>query len=164
MSKPLATKVSTHLSENVQIGPKLSILCVVTIIFQHCLNPLEHGVHQSFTGCHWSPLPLFHDNITELVDVSDLVLLHLLFDYAPQITFTLSFFSKAVVVLEVCFGSLSFWNTALQPSLRREGIMLCFSMSQYMLAFMVPSMTGSPQCRQHSCSPRPWHSHHHAWL
>ncbi len=36
--------------------------------------------------------------------------------------------------------SLSCWNTALRPSLRREGILLCFSMSQYMLAFMVPSM------------------------
>ena len=56
-----------------------------------------------------------------------------------SITFTLSFFSKAVVVLEVCLGSLC-WNTALRPSLRREGLMLCFSMSQYMLAFMVPSM------------------------
>ncbi len=56
-----ATKVSTPLSENVQIGPKMSICCVATIIFQHCLNPLGHGVHQSFTGCHWSPLPLLHD-------------------------------------------------------------------------------------------------------
>ncbi len=61
----------------------------------------------------------------------------------PQITFTLSFFSKAVVILEVCLGSLSCWNTALRPSLRREGIMLCFCMSQYMLAFMVPSMNCS---------------------
>ncbi len=60
-----------------------------------------------------------------------------------SITFTLSFFSKAVIVLEVCLGSLSCWNTALRPSLRREGIMLCFSMSQYMLAFMVPSMNCS---------------------
>ncbi len=85
--------MSTPQSENVQIGPKVSIFCVVTIIFQHCLNPLGHGVHQSFTGCHWSPLPLLHDDI---------------------------------------------------PSrLRREGIMLCFSMSQYMLAFMVPSMNCS---------------------
>ncbi len=50
-----------------------------------------------------------------------------------SITFTLSFFSKAVVFLEVCLGSLSCW----------EGIMLCFSMSQYMLAFMVPSMNCS---------------------
>ncbi len=39
--------------------------------------------------------------------------------------------------------SLSCWNTALRPSLRREGIMLCFSMSQHMLAFMVPSMNCS---------------------
>ncbi len=54
-----------------------------------------------------------------------------------SITFTLSFFRKAVVVimLEYC------------PAARREGIMLCFSMSQYMLAFMVPSMN--------CCSPVP---------
>ncbi len=84
MSKPLATKVSTPLSENVQIGPKVSIFCVATIIFQHCLNPLGHGVNRSFTGCHWSPLPHLHDDITELVDVRDLALLHLLFEDAPQ--------------------------------------------------------------------------------
>ncbi len=119
MSTPLTTKVSTPLSENVQIGPKESIFCVATIVFQHCLNPLGHGVHQSFTGCHWSPLPL------------------LPFEDAPQITFTLSFFSKAVVVLEVCLGLSSCWHTALRPSLRREGIMLCFRMPHNMLAFMV---------------------------
>ena len=60
-----------------------------------------------------------------------------------SIAFILSFFSKAVVVSEECLGSLSCWNTALWPSLQREGIMLCFSMSQYMLAFMVPSMNCS---------------------
>ncbi len=84
MSKLLAKKLSTPLSENIQIGPKVSIFCVATIIFQHCLNPLVHGVHQSFTSCHWSPLPLLHDDITELVDVRDLALLHLLFEDAPQ--------------------------------------------------------------------------------
>ncbi len=115
----------------------MSIFCVATIIFQHCL---KHGVHQSFTGCHWSPL--LHDDITKLVDVRDLALLHLPFEDAPQINFTLSFFSKAVVILEVCLGLLC-WSTALQPSLRREGIMLCFSMSQYMLTFRVPSMNCS---------------------
>ncbi len=113
------------------------------MIFQHCLNPLGHGVHQSFTGCHCSPLPRLHDDITELVDVRDLALLHLPFEDAPQITFTLIFFSKAVVVLEVCLGSLSCWYTTLRPSLRREGIMLCFSMSQHMLAFMVLSVNCS---------------------
>ncbi len=91
--------------------------------------------------------PPLHDDNAKLVDVRDLALLHLQFEDAPQITFTLSFFCKAVVVLEVCLGLLSCWNTALQPSLRREGIMLCFSMSQYMLAFMVPSMN--------CCSPVP---------
>ena len=68
MSKPLATKVSTPLSENLQIGPKVSIMCVATIIFQHCLKPLGHGVHQSFTGCYWSDLLLLNGDITELVD------------------------------------------------------------------------------------------------
>ncbi len=121
----------------------MSIFCVATIIFQHCLIPLGHGVHHSFTGCHRSPLPLLHDDITELVDVRDLVLLHLPFEDAPRITFTLSFFSKAEVVLEVCLGLLSCWNATQWPSLRREGIMLYFSMSQYMLAFMVPSMNCS---------------------
>ncbi len=60
-----------------------------------------------------------------------------------SITFTLSLFSKAVVILEVCLGSLSYWNTALCPSLRRKGIMLCLSMSKYTLAFMIPSMNCS---------------------
>ncbi len=48
---------------------------------------------------------------------------------------------------------LSCWNTALRPSLRREGIMLCFSMSQYMLVFMVPSMNcSSPVPAAHAAS------------
>ena len=57
-----------------------------------------------------------------------------------SITFTLSLFSKAMVVLEVCLGSLSCWNTALLPSFWTEGIMLCCSISQYMLEFMFPWM------------------------
>ncbi len=85
---------------------------------------------------------LLHDNIMEMVDDRDLALFHLPFEDAPEITFTLSFFTKAGVVLEVCLGSLC-WNTALRPSLWREGIMLCFSVSQYILAFMVPSMNCS---------------------
>ena len=56
------------------------------------------------------------------------------------ITFTLSLFSKAVVVLGVCLGSLSCWNTALRPSFWREEIMLGCSISQYMLEFMFLSM------------------------
>ncbi len=52
-------------------------------------------------------------------------------------------FSKVVVVLEVVFGVvvvLEYCSAAQSP---REGIMLCFSMSQYMLAFMVSSMNCS---------------------
>ncbi len=65
-----------------------------------------------------------------------------------SITFTLS-------VLEVCLGSLSCWNTVLRPSLRREGILLCFSMSQYMLAFMVPSVNCSSPVPAALMQPRP---------
>ena len=57
----------------------------------------------------------------------------------PVHTFTLSLFSKAVVILEMCLGSLSGWNTALQPSFWRKGNVLCCSISQYMLEFMFPS-------------------------
>ncbi|KAL6488379.1 hypothetical protein MHYP_G00021200 [Metynnis hypsauchen] len=57
-----------------------------------------------------------------------------------SITFT---FSKAVVILEVCLGSLSSWKTAMQHSFRREALMLCFRMSQYMLEFTFPSMNHS---------------------
>ncbi len=107
MSKPLATKVSTPLSENVQLGLKCQYFA-----------------------------------ITELVDISDLTLLHLPFEDAPQITFTLSFFSKAVVVLEVCGVVIMLEYCSATQSLR-EGIILCFSMLQYMLTFMVPSMNRS---------------------
>ncbi len=48
------------------------------------LHPLGHEVHQSFTSCNWSPLQLLHDDITELVDVRDLALLHLPVEDAPQ--------------------------------------------------------------------------------
>ena len=57
-----------------------------------------------------------------------------------SITFILSLFSKAMVVLEVCLGSLSCWNTALLTSFWREVIMFCYSILQYMLEFIFPSM------------------------
>ncbi len=116
MSKPLATKASTPLSENVQIGPKVSIFCVATNIFQHCLNPLGHGVHQSFTGCHWRPLPLLHDDILETLHSSTFRLRmphrcsigFMSGDMLGQsITFSLSFFSKAVVVIMLEYGPVS---------------------------------------------------------
>lgn len=53
--------------------------------------------------------------------------------------FTLSLLSKAVVISGVCLGSLSCLNTALQPSFRREEIMLYVSM----FIFMVSSMNCS---------------------
>ena len=77
-----------------------------------------------------------------------------------SITITLSLFSKAMVVLEVCLWSLSCWNTALLPSFWREGIMLCCTC----WSSCFPQWNITLQHLQHSCSLRPWHSHHHAWL
>ncbi len=102
-----------------------------------CLNPLGHGVYQSFTGCHWRMLETLRSSTFRLSMPHRCSIGFRSGDMLGRsITFTLS-------VLEVCLGLLSCWNTALWTSLRREGIMLCFSMSQYMLAFMVPSINCS---------------------
>ncbi len=161
MSKPLATKVSTPLIENVQIGPKVSIFCVATIIFQHCLNPLGHGVHQSFTGCHWSPLPLLHDDITELVDVRDLALLHFPFEDAPH---RCCLASPSPLPSASLARQWSSWRCVWGHS--HVGILLCGPVSASVCHSTCwhswfPQWTVAPQCWQHSCSPRPWHSHHH---
>ncbi len=94
----------------------MSIFSRGTIVIQLCLNPPGHGLHQSCTGCCWHPLPLLHNDITELLDARHMVLLHLPLEDAPHvfnrvlvwrhtvlghfITFTFS--SKAVVILAVC--------------------------------------------------------------
>ena len=72
-------------------------------------------------------------------------------------------FSKAVFILEVCLGSLSCWNTALLPSFWRGSCSSAvFHSTCWSLYF--PQWNITLQNLQHSCSPRPWHSHHHAWL
>ncbi len=67
-----------------------------------------------------------------------------------SITFTLSFFGKAVVVLEVCLGS--------------EGRGSCYASVCHSTCChsWFPRRTVAAQCWQYSC--RPWPSHHHAWL
>ncbi len=60
-----------------------------------------------------------------------------------SITFNFSFISKAVVILAMCLGSLLCWKTGVRHSFWREGIMLWFRMSQYMLESMFPSMNRS---------------------
>ena len=127
---------------------------MATIIIQNCLYSPGHGVCQSFIGSHWNALPLLHDDVRswQIFETLHRSTFRLRIprrcstgfksgDILGQaITFTLNLFSKAMVVLEVCLGSLSCRNTALLPSFWREGIMLCSSISQYMLEFMFPSM------------------------
>ncbi len=117
----LCHQLLLYLIENLIKLPKCQFF-VATIICQHCLNPLGHGVHQSFTGCHWSPLSLLHDDITELVDVRDFAILHLLFEDAPQIAFPLSFFFVfgVVIMLEYCPAAQS-------PKERDHALLHCHS-------------------------------------
>ncbi len=136
MSKPLVTKVSTPLSETVQIRTKVFFVW----------PPLFYSTALTLLGMEFTKASQSSQSWWMLETLLSSTL-HLRMPHrcsirfrsgdmlGQSITFSLSFFSKA--------GSLSCWNTALQPSLRREGIMLCFSMSQYMLAFMVPSMNCS---------------------
>ncbi len=80
-----------------------------------------------------------------------------------SITFTFNFISKAVVILAVSLGSLFCWKTAIRHSFWREGIIFCFCFSTCWSPCF-PQWTAAPQYQQHSCSPRPWCYHHHAWL
>ncbi len=119
MSKPLATKVSTPLSENVQIGPKLSIFCVATIISSTALTLL---LGMEFTrASQVATGVLFHSSMTTsrswwMLETLCYSTFSLRMPHRCSIrfrsgdmlgqsnTFTLRLFSKAVVVimLEYC--------------------------------------------------------------
>ncbi len=172
MSKPLASKVSTPLSENVQIGTKVSILCGYPLFSSAALTLLGMEfprASQVATGV------FFHSFMTtsrswwmlETLRSTRFILrmphrCSLGFSSGDKlgqsITFTLSYFSKAVVILEVCFWSRYY-----------VGILPCGPVSASVCHSTCwhsgfSQWTVAPQCRQHSCSPRPWHSHHYAWL
>ncbi len=70
------------------------------------------------------------------------------------ITFTLSFFSKAVVVV-----MLEYCPAAQSPKGGDHALLQYVTVCWHS---WFPQWTLAPQCRQHSCSARPWHSHHHA--
>ena len=94
------TKVSTLLSENVQIVTKVSIFCVDTIIFQHCLNSLGHGM----TLQSWWMFETLHSSTFCLRMPHRCSIAFRSGDMLDQSsTFSLSFFSKAVVG---CLGHL----------------------------------------------------------
>ncbi len=143
----------------------VNILCGQTFsIFQHYLNPLGHGVNQSFTGCHWVPLPLLHDDIPELVDFRDLALLHLPFEDVPTITLPSASLARQWSSWRCVWGRYHVGILPYGPV--SEGRRSCSASVCYNTCWnsWFPQWPVAPQCRQHSCSPRPRHSHHHAWL
>ncbi len=88
---------------------------------------------------------LFHSSMTTsqswwMLETLRSSTFHLRMPYRCSIGFRSGYMLGQYMLFLARQWSLSCWNTALWPSLRREGIMLCFSISQYMLAFMVPSM------------------------
>ncbi len=105
------------LSENVQMGPKVSIFCVTTIIFQHCLTLLGMEftrASQVATGV------LFHSSMMTsrswwMLETLLSSTFHLRMPHrcsigfrsgdmlGQSITFTLSFFNKAVVVFMLVY-------------------------------------------------------------
>ncbi len=77
-----------------------------------------------------------------------------------SITFTFTFRSKVVVILAVCLGWLLCWKTVSEgraSSSASECHSTCWNPC-------FPQWTVAPQYQQHSCSPRPWCYHLHAWL
>ncbi|KAI2666807.1 Protein translocase subunit SecA [Labeo rohita] len=72
-----------HVSSTEGDGNQLEDIFQSTIVIYHCLNHSGHGIHQSCTGCCWDPLQIFYNDITELLDVTHMVLLHLLLEDAP---------------------------------------------------------------------------------
>jgi len=111
----VATKVGI-LSEHVKL---LDSVQSVNILRAPVLTStaLIHEVHRSCTAYYWDPL--LHNDITELLDVGHMALLHFpLEDHHRCSTgfrsgntlghsITFSFLSEAVVILVVCLGSLS---------------------------------------------------------
>ncbi len=74
-----------------------------------------------------------------------------------SITFTLSLFSKAVVII-----MLEYCPAAKSPKGGDHAHASVCHSTCWLSWF--PQWTVAPQCRQHLCSPGPRHSHHHAWL
>ncbi len=105
MSKPLVTKVSTPLSENVQIGPKVSIFCVATKVkpSQVATEVLFHS--SMMTSMSWWMLETLCSS-TFCLRMPHRCSIGFRSGYmlGQSITFTLSFFSNAMVIimLEYC--------------------------------------------------------------
>ncbi len=102
-----------------------------TIFILHCLNPPRHEIHQSWTGCCWHPLPLLHNDITELLDVRHMVLLQLPHEDAPHVLNRVQVWRHSWPLHHLQQGSCHlgavFWVVML------ESIIFCFRMSQHIL-------------------------------
>ena len=155
---------------------QLSIFCVATIIIQNCFYSPGHGVYQSFTGSHWNALPLLHDDVAELADIWDFAHFHLPLEDPPNMLYW-------VQVRRHTWPALPSASSVKQWSSWRcvwnhchAGTLLCNPVSggrrscsaavfhSTCMSSCFPQWNITLQHLQHSCSLRPWHSHHHAWL
>ncbi len=111
---------------------------------------LIHGIHQSCTGCCWHLLPLLHNDIMELLDVRQMVLLHLPLEDAPHVLNRVQVWRHTWPLHHLhlqqqgsCHVGGVFGVVMLENYFLKEDIIFCFRMSQYMLESMFPSMNRS---------------------
>ncbi len=146
-----------------KLGPKCQYLCGHHF-FQHCFNYLGHGVHQSFTSCHWESS--FHSIITSpsrwMLETLRSSTFHLRMPHRlplPSASLARQWLSWRCV-----WGCYHVGILPCGPVSEGRGswsATICHSTCWHS---WFPQWTVAPQCRQHSYSPRPWHSHHHARL
>ena len=152
---------------------QLSISCVATIIIQNCLYSPVYGVYQSFTGSHWNALPFLHNDVVELADIWDF---HLPLEDPPKMFYWVQVRRQAWPALPSASSvkQWSFWRCVWSHC--PPGILPCDPVSggrgscsvavfySTCLSTCFPQWNITLQHLQHSCSLRPRHSHHHAWL
>ncbi len=122
----------------------MSIFSRGTIVIQHRLDPLGHGGHQSCTGCYWSPLPLLHNDITELLDVTHMVLLHLPLEDAPHVLDRVQVWRQTWPVHHLQLSSRRcVWSGYVGKQFLKEGHHLLLQNVTVHVGSMFPSMNRS---------------------
>ncbi len=140
------------LSEHVKTVSKVSTFCRAPLLSSTALILLGLEFTRATHPAHcWHTLPLLHNDITELLDVRHMVLLHFPLEDAPDVLnmvqawrhtwplHHLQLHQQGSCYIGGVFGVVMMENRFW----RGWGIIFCFRMSQYMLELMFPSVNRS---------------------
>ncbi len=147
------TKVSTPLSENVQIGPKVSIFCVATIIFG-----------MEFTRASQATGVLFHISMTTSQSWWMLETSTFRLRMPHRLPLPSASLARQWLSWRCIWGCYHIGILPCGPVSEGRGSCSAWECHSTCWHSWFPQLTVAPQCCQHSCSRRPWHSHQHAWL